>query len=66
MVIAEGTVELWATASFARAWFSDALEEAGVVNDSDARRREIVFAVCFAESYLLEWVRDVVLSRDFA
>jgi hypothetical protein len=64
--ITEGTVELWATASFARAWFSDAQEEAGVVNDSGARRREIVFAVCFAESYLLEWVRDVVLSRDFA
>jgi hypothetical protein len=66
LVITEGTVELWATASFARAWFSDALEEAGVANNPDARRREIVFAVCFAESYLVEWVRDVVLRRDFA
>jgi hypothetical protein len=66
LVISEGTVELWATASFARAWFSDALGEAGVANDPDARRREIVFAVCFAESYLLEWVRDEVLRREFA
>ena len=35
LVISEGTVELWATASFARAWFFDALGEASVANDPD-------------------------------
>jgi hypothetical protein len=33
--------------------------------DHHARRREILFAVCAAESYLLEWVRDDVLKHDF-
>ena len=62
----ERTVELWATSSFARAWFSDAQREASITNDADARRREIVFAVCLAESYLFEWVRDEVLARRYA
>ena len=30
-----------------------------------ARRREILFAVCAAESYIFEWVRDTALNRDF-
>ena len=29
----------------------------------DARRREILLAACFAETYLFEWVRDEVLQH---
>jgi len=55
---------VWITATFAPHWFADALREAR--SDGAApRRREIVFAVCCAESYLLEWVRDQVLKSDF-
>jgi putative transcriptional regulator len=56
---------VWLTYSFAPEWFADALREAQTGQDHHARRREIVFAVCCAESYLLEWVRDEVLKRDF-
>jgi hypothetical protein len=35
------------------------------VSGPDARRREILFAACFVESYLLEWVRDYVLDHEF-
>jgi hypothetical protein len=56
---------LWQTYSFAPEWFEDALREAKTSNDHNARRREIVFAVSCAESYLVEWVRDEVLDRDF-
>lgn len=56
---------LWGTESFARDWFEDALREARASHDHHARRREIVFAVCFAESYLVEWVRDEALRRNF-
>src|SRR4051812_27749577 len=42
---------------FAPSWFADALHEARTGGDGDihARRREILFAVCCAESYLYEW-----------
>lgn len=60
-----GASTLWQTYSFAPEWFEDALNEARTGHDHHARRREIVFAVCFAESYLVEWVRDEVLNRDF-
>ena len=56
---------LWKFASFSKDWFGDALREAGDMNSMDARRREIVFAVCIAENYLFEWVRDDVLHREF-
>jgi hypothetical protein len=36
------------------------------MDDLHARRREIVFAVCFVESYLFEWARDDVLNHEFA
>ncbi len=49
----------WIAANFARAWFEDALREAQA-GDANARRREIVFAVCFLESYLFEWTRNLV------
>jgi len=50
----------WAAASFACEWFTDALKEAREGRDRNSRRREIVFAVCFMESYLFEWVRDEI------
>jgi hypothetical protein len=65
MTASVGTGTIWLSYSFAKEWFEDALQEARTVTDHNARRREIVFAVCFAESYLFEWVRDDVLNRDF-
>ncbi len=44
--------------NFAGGWYCDALREARFGNDHSARRREIIFAVCFAESYIFEWVRS--------
>jgi hypothetical protein len=59
-----GNLTVWRTYSFAPEWFRDAKEEASRPGPN-ARRREIVMAACAAESYLLEWVRDSVLQRDF-
>lgn len=59
-------VEIWTAASFAQDWFTDAVREAKVkLGDIGARRREILFSVAFAESYIMEWVRDKVLKEDF-
>jgi len=55
---------LWLHATFAPAWFQDAQRESALPG-IDARRHEILFAVCFIESYLLEWTRDQPLKRDF-
>ncbi|MGH7136739.1 MAG: hypothetical protein ACREHD_13435 [Pirellulales bacterium] len=66
MSMAIGSLTVWIAYSFARDWFADALHEAQTGNDDHSRRREIIFAVCFAEAYLVEWVRDDVLNRDFA
>jgi hypothetical protein len=58
------TVKPWMMRSFAPGWYADALAQArrpagpGTTGYHDARRREIVFAACCAESYLFEWVRD--------
>lgn len=60
-----GGLTVWLSYNFAPEWFKDALFEANIPNDHNARRREILFAVCFAESYLVEWVRDTVLNHDF-
>ncbi len=60
-----GTPTLWLIYSFAPEWFNDALTEARTGKDHHAHRREIIFAVRSAESYLVEWVRDEVLNRDF-
>ena len=54
----------WLHASFASKWFGDAHREAAL-EGGDARRREILLAVCFVESYLLEWTRDEALRRDY-
>lgn len=56
---------VWLSYRFAPEWFNDALQEARSGADHDSRRREIIFAVCAAESYILEWVRDEVLNRNF-
>ena len=56
---------VWLSYRFAPEWFNDALHEAHSGSDHHSRRREIIFAVCAAESYILEWVRDEVLNRDF-
>lgn len=58
-------VEVWTTASFAQTWFEEACAEARL-EDRQARRREIVFSVCCAESYLFEWVRDEILKGDYS
>jgi hypothetical protein len=58
-----GTPELWSFYSFAPEWFNDALQESRLTGHA-ARRREILFSVCCAESYIFEWVRDEVLQRD--
>jgi len=66
MTASVGTGTIWLSYSFAKEWFEDALHEARTGTDHNARRREIVFAVCFAESYLFEWIRDEVLDpRDY-
>jgi hypothetical protein len=59
------SMKAWAADSFAEDWFNDACKEAGVKSDANARRREIIFAVCCAEAYIVEWVRDEVLKCDF-
>ncbi len=58
-------VTWWRTYSFAPEWFADALDEARTGQDHNSRRREILFSVCFVESYLFEWVRDDILNRQF-
>ena len=65
MITAEIIGSPWISQSFAKAWFKDALNEARHGIDIDSRRREIIFAVAFAESYLVEWVRDDILKKDF-
>ena len=58
--VTDSVVQRWTAASFAAEWFNDALKEAREGRDRNSRRREIVFAVCFIESYLFEWVRDEI------
>ena len=61
-----GALTLWVTYSFAPEWFNDAKAEVNTPPTPASRRREILFAVCFAETYLYEWVRDQALQRDFS
>lgn len=62
-------VTAWKSDNFAEDWFGDALHEARAGKDYNARRREIIFAVCFLESYIFEWARRTVqideISRYF-
>jgi hypothetical protein len=59
------TTKLWITASFSKAWFDDALHAAQEGQSRDNKRKEIVFAVCFTESYLYEFVRDHILKGQY-
>jgi hypothetical protein len=68
----DGTVDvsdtgavIWTASKFAEDWFKDALQESREQDDHNARRREILFSVAFAESYLVEWIRDEVFKGDF-
>jgi hypothetical protein len=54
-------VGIWLAEAFAKSWYRDARGEADTPG-ADARRREIVFAIACAESFLFEWVRDDVLG----
>jgi hypothetical protein len=51
---------VWWADSFAQDWFADALREARTGIDLGAIRREIIFAACFAESYIFEWARSKI------
>ena len=56
---------VWQSFSFVPEWFADAKAEAGL-SGHEHRRREILFAVCAAESYMFEWTRDTALNHDFS
>jgi len=64
-VASSASAKVWAYYNFSHEWFDDALNEARNGRNYNARRREIIFAVCFAESYIFEWVRDEVIRGDF-
>lgn len=57
-------INLLVTSSFAPSWYKDALNEGLTGKDRNSRQREILFAVCFAETYIFEWVRDNVFKTD--
>jgi hypothetical protein len=59
-----GIPTVWLTYRFAPEWFNDAIHEARTGRDHHSRRREIIFSVCCAESYILEWVIIEVLKQD--
>jgi hypothetical protein len=56
---------VWLSYSFAPDWFNDAYNEAVNGKDHNSKRREIIFAVCTAESYIVEWVRDYILNKNY-
>jgi len=58
-----GEIRFWKE-TFAPEWIDEAKREAAV-QGYQARRREIVFAQCFVESYLFEWIRDKVVKGAF-
>ena len=57
-----GDATLWEQRRYDKRWHDDAAKEANG-DGPDARRREIIFAVCLAESHLFEWVA-VAVERD--
>jgi len=59
-----GVPDVWRVGRFAPSWLADSLREA-LHHGPEARRREVIFAVCFAESYLFEWIRDEVLRGEY-
>jgi hypothetical protein len=59
-----GKATVWQSDNFAQDWFADALHEARSGQGHKSRRREIIFAACFAESYIFEWVRRTVQIEE--
>ncbi len=55
---------VWISDNFAQDWFADAVRESKIPQDHNARRREIIFAVCFLESYIFEWTRQMLNSDE--
>ena len=56
---------VWLIAHFAEVWFDDAKKES-TIPGRDARRREIIFSIAFAECYLFEFIRDKILGPDYS
>ena len=59
----DSVAALWEKYHVSELWYRDAVNEAQT-QSSEARHREIIFAVCFAETYLYELVRDVFTGED--
>lgn len=59
-----GSVQFWHTASFKYQWLRDTLLESEI-DGLDHRRKEVIFAVCFLETFLYEWVREDILKNDY-
>jgi hypothetical protein len=59
MTAAIGTLAVWQHANFSKAWYQDALRESKGEEGKDSKRREIVFAASFLETYIFEWVRQI-------
>lgn len=59
-----GAPQFWHTASFGQAWLKDTYLESKV-DGLDHRRKEVICAVCFLETFLFEWVRDEILKKDY-
>ncbi len=51
-------VTMWQHRDFARSWYMDAQREVFESNELDSKRKEIIFAMCFVESYFYEWVKS--------
>ena len=58
------TVTAWFEETLAPMWIEQALTTGDPSKMAAARRREVIFAVAAAESFLIEWVRDDVFKRD--
>jgi hypothetical protein len=65
LIFKGGNVSIMMTSSYSRDWFDYAIHEAKAGSKPHSLRKEILFAVCFAETYLFEWIRDDVLKGDY-
>jgi hypothetical protein len=54
---------VWVSDNFAQDWFADALTEARG-SGIHAIRREIIFACCFAESFIFEWSQRLLQIEE--
>lgn len=61
-----GTPSVWLSESLAPYWIEEAKAVSQAFPIVAARRKEIIFSVAAAESFLIEWVRDSVFSGDVA